>query len=66
MKSSLSKRFLCAVLIAGGGTVAYAANERPRDTGVACARAANAYCKVPDPATRPIPHGASPDVRATD
>ncbi|WP_042878576.1 hypothetical protein [Cupriavidus necator] len=66
MKASLSKRFLCAVLIAGGGTIVYAANERPRDTGVACARAANAYCKVQDPATRSIPHGASPDARATD
>lgn len=66
MKASLSKRFLCAVLIAGAGTVAHAANERPRDTGVVCARAANAYCKVQDPATRAIPHDASPDARATD
>lgn len=66
MKSSLSKRFLCAVLIAGAGTVAYAAKERPRDTGVACARAANAYCKVQDPATRPVPHGVSADARAID
>jgi hypothetical protein len=66
MKASLCKPFLCAVLIAGGATTAYAAGERPRDTGVACARTANAYCNVPDQRVGPMPQGASMDARAAD
>ncbi|QQX86473.1 hypothetical protein JJQ59_27225 [Cupriavidus necator] len=56
MKISLCKRFLSAALIAVSATVAYA-GERPRDNGVACARAANAYCNLPDQGNRPMPQG---------
>ncbi|MGY2490951.1 hypothetical protein [Cupriavidus sp. CP313] len=56
MKISLFKQFLSVALIAGSATVAFA-GERPRDTGVACARAANAYCNLPDKGNRPMPQG---------
>ncbi|MDQ0143274.1 hypothetical protein J2T05_004899 [Cupriavidus necator] len=54
MKSTLCKMLLSVALLAGSAATVYA-GERPRDTGVACARAANAYCNVPDAGSRPMP-----------
>ena len=39
--------FLSVALLAAS-TITVFAGERPRDNGIACARAANAYCNVPD------------------
>ncbi len=55
MKADLIKRLLCAALIASGATLAHAGNERPRDTGVACARAGNTYCNLKEPAVGRVP-----------
>ncbi|BDB24202.1 hypothetical protein CTP10_R15500 [Cupriavidus sp. P-10] len=66
MKTDLFKRLLCAALIACGATLAHAGNERPRDTGVACARAGNTYCNLQEPAAGRLPHGAATEGRATD
>ena len=66
MKAVLFRRVLCAALIAGGATLAYAGNERPRDTGVACSRAGNTYCNLQDPAAGRLPHGATTEARVTD
>ncbi|XYJ77941.1 hypothetical protein NGGBJF_28105 [Cupriavidus necator] len=56
MKVSLCNRLLPVALIVASATVAYA-GERPRENGVACARAANAYCNLPDQGNRPMPQG---------
>ncbi|SPA36058.1 exported hypothetical protein [Cupriavidus taiwanensis] len=60
MELSPFKWLLSVALITGSATAVYA-GERPRDTGVACARAANAYCKLPDEGSRPMPHGGRLD-----
>ena len=36
--------FYVALLVMGSVTAAHADSDRPRQTGVACARAGNAYC----------------------
>ncbi|ODV44420.1 hypothetical protein AWV79_08630 [Cupriavidus sp. UYMMa02A] len=50
--------FLSVALLAASAITAFA-GERPRDTGIACARAANAYCNVPDEGNRREPPGVS-------
>lgn len=59
MKSTLYKRLLAIALVAGGATAAFA-GERPRDTGVGCHRAANAYCRLSDEGSKPMLQGVLP------
>ncbi|WP_133303108.1 hypothetical protein [Cupriavidus lacunae] len=59
MKSTLYKRLLAIALAAGSATAAFA-GERPRDTGVGCHHAANAYCRLPDEGSKPMLQGVLP------
>ncbi|SPA49613.1 hypothetical protein [Cupriavidus taiwanensis] len=61
MELSPFKWLLSVALITGSSATAVHAGERPRDTGVACARAANAYCKLPDEGSRPMLQGGRLD-----
>lgn len=64
LKANFYKRILCAALLAVGALpAAHAARERPRESGVGCVRAANAYCNAPGQSvtagTYGVPPGAS-------
>ncbi|SOZ38983.1 hypothetical protein [Cupriavidus neocaledonicus] len=66
MKAVLFKPLLCAALIAGGVTLAYAGNERPRDTGVGCARAGNSYCNLQEAGNGRLPYGGTSEARVAE
>ncbi|MFC4339161.1 hypothetical protein [Cupriavidus numazuensis] len=51
----------CAALLAASAfTAVHADTDRPRQTGVACARAGNSYCQAPQPAADSASHALRP------
>jgi hypothetical protein len=54
-----TRLLLSAIAAASLASAAYAAERPTRDTGVACARADNTYCRFADaiyPGGKPVPH----------
>ena len=50
MKSDMKILLNCAAMLAACALpAAHASTDRPRQTGVACARAGNSYCRTPQP-----------------
>ncbi|CAG9182324.1 hypothetical protein [Cupriavidus pinatubonensis] len=61
MKLDALTRLLCTVMLATCATTAARADtDRPRQTGVGCARAGNSYCQAPQPAADAGSHAMRP------